>query len=184
MPPIEKLDPNLSPQFVKNALEDRRIENLDEETAALFNASIVAKPMNTPQSGKIAKELNTEMHYHWIRDRNGNNPYHDRVEALRYEGWEFATTKDVEMAVKSTVHGEAEIRNGDLVLMKWPKEKWLALRKSQQMEAIGQFSPRRVPDADNIMRSASLVSDETVMQDFANRRNAGNTSVVRQQKGA
>lgn len=184
MPPIDKLEPALSPSFVKQVLEDQRPENFNEETAALFNASIVAKPMNTPQSGQIAKQLNKEMHYHWIRDRAGVNPNHERVEKLRYEGWEFATTKDVEMCVASTVLGEAEIRNGDLILMKLPLERWLQIRKAQQMEAISQFSPRRAPDVDNVMRSAALLSEEGMLQEFANKRNAGNTSVVRQQKGA
>lgn len=172
MPPIDKLEPQLSPSFVSQVLEDhgKNTANFNEETAALFNASIVASPMSSPQSCNVATILNTEMHFHWARDRGGDNANHDRVEQLKAMGWDFATTKDVVMSVKSTVKGENEIRNGDLVLMKCKKEAWLALRKAQQMEAIGQFSPRRSPDVDNVMRSAKLLTDESVMQEFAGRR--------------
>ena len=125
---------------------------LNEETDALFNPSIVAKPLHVPMSGQILKRLNPEMEFFWTFDRNGQSPYHERVERLRAVGFEFATTDDVKMAVEDTVKGRVkrqdgkefsnEIRNGDLRLMKVPKRRWLEIRKSQMLQAIMMTNAR------------------------------------------
>jgi hypothetical protein len=120
----------------------------NEETDALFNSSITAKPLHVPMAGQIQKRLNPEMEFFWAFDRNGQNPYHERVERLRAVGFEFATTKDVQMAVEDTIQGRDdkgfsnEIRNGDRRLMKVPKRRWLEIRKSHQLQAIQMMNPR------------------------------------------
>ncbi len=121
---------------------------LNEETDALFNPSIQARPLHVPLSGQIAKRLNAEMEFFWAFDRCGQNPNHERVERLRAVGFDYATTKDVQMAVSDVVKGRDregfsnEIRNGDLRLMKVPKLRWLEIRKSQQLNAIVMMNPR------------------------------------------
>jgi hypothetical protein len=118
------------------------------ETDALFNPSITARPLHVPQAGQIAKRLNNEMEFFWAFDRLGQNPYHERAERLRSVGFEYATTKDVQMAVEDVIKGKdasgfsSEIRNGDLRLMKVPKRRWLEIRKSQQLQAIMMMNPR------------------------------------------
>jgi len=128
----------------------------NEEVDALFNPSISAKPLHVPLAGQILKRLNNEMEYFWAFDRNGQSPYHERVERLRSVGFDYATTDDVRMAVESTVQGKVkvktaegrdkdfsnEIRNGDLRLMKVAKRRWLEIRKSHQLQAIMMTHPQ------------------------------------------
>lgn len=124
----------------------------NEETDALFNPSISAKPLHIPMTGQIAKRLNTEVEFFWAFDRCGQNPNHTRVEQLRAVGFDYATTDDVQMAVADTVKGRTklqsgkefsnEIRNGDNRLMKVPKRRWLEIRKAQQLNAINMANPR------------------------------------------
>lgn len=170
----------------------------NEETDALFNPSITAKPLHVPMSGQIKKRLNSDMEFFWAFDRNGQSPYHERCERLRSVGFEYATTKDVEMAVSDTVKDEGEIRNGDLRLMKVPKRRWLEIRKSHLLQAINMTNPRgkvmgedgtimgvnqlipgvRTEVMDNVdeMRSRAVVSDAA--EDLRNGRPSGNASVV------
>jgi len=99
-------------------------------------------------AGQIIKRLNNEMEFFWAFDRNGQNPFHERVDRLRAVGFDYATTKDVQMAVDDVVKGKDdkgfsnEIRNGDLRLLKVPKRRWLEIRKSQQLQAITMMNPR------------------------------------------
>ena len=138
------MDPKLPKSFVDNFRESNPSyrPGFNEETDALFNPSIEAKPLHIPLAGQIRKRLNTEMEFYWALDRNGQNPFHTRVEQLRSVGFDFATTKDVDMAVADTVKGENEIRNGDLVLLKVPKLRWLEIRKSHLLQAIMMTNPR------------------------------------------
>jgi hypothetical protein len=123
----------------------------NEETDALFNPSITARPLHVPIAGQIAKRLNSEMEFYWAFDRNGTSPNHERVERLRAAGFDYATTDDVQMAVEDTIKGRRdgkrdgysnEIRNGDLRLMKVSKRRWLEIRKNQQLSAILMMNPR------------------------------------------
>jgi hypothetical protein len=137
----------------------------NEETDALFNPSIEAKPLHIPQAGRIAKRLNSEVEFFWAFDRNGQNPYHERVERLRAVGFEFASTKDVQMAVEDVVKGKNqegfsnEIRNGDLRLMKVPKRRWLEIRKTHMLQAIMMMNPRGkvMGDDGTVMGVGSLI---------------------------
>jgi hypothetical protein len=174
----------------------------NQETDALFNPSIAAKPLHVPVAGQIRKRLNTEMEFFWAFDRCGQSPFHERVEQLRSVGFDYATTKDVDMAVADTVKGENEIRSGDRRLMKVQKSRWLEIRKSQQLSAIMMASPKgkaagegrsvmtaqtalpgiqtEVLDPGEVtveqLRAKSVVSDAA--QDLREGRPSGNTSVV------
>lgn len=139
-----KPDPQIPNSFTRNYLESNPgyRPGVNEETDALFNPSIAARPLHIPMTGQIRKRLNSEMEFYWALDRNGQNPYHARCEQLRAVGFEYATTKDVEMFVASTIAGENEIRNGDLRLMKVPKQRWHEIRKDHQLKAILMMNPK------------------------------------------
>ena len=147
---MSRVDPNIPTRFVRQFLESNPSyrSGQNEEVDALFNPSITATPLHVPMAGQIRKRLNSEMEFFWALDRNGQNPYHERVEQLRSVGFEYATSKDVQMAVESTVMGKnsegfsSEIRNGDRRLMKIPKRRWLEIRKSQMLQAIMMTNPR------------------------------------------
>lgn len=126
-----------------------------EELRDLIDASITARSISPPISGKVQEILNTDYHYHWAEDRNGQTPFHDRVEGLRYAGWDYATTDDVKMATDDTVVGRDEkrkskdgkgfsneIRSGDRRLMKIPMRKWRESRKAQNIAAYQLAYPQ------------------------------------------
>lgn len=149
------VDPNLPPSFVRQFLEANPSyrPGQNQEVDALFNPSISGTPLHVPLAGQIRKRLSSEIELFWAFDRNGQSPYHERVERLRSVGFEFASTDDVEMAVESTVQGRDpksnfsnEIRNGDLRLLKIPKRRWLEIRKSQLLQAIMMSNPRYMRD--------------------------------------
>lgn len=156
--------PNGFVQQFREAAPSYRVGQ-NEETDALFNPSITAKPLHVPIAGQILKRLNGDMEFFWAFDRNGQNPNHERVERLRAVGFDYATTKDVQMAVAEVVKGKNhegfsnEIRNGDLRLMKVPKRRWLEIRKSQQLQAIMMMNPRGkvMGDDRTVMGVGSLV---------------------------
>lgn len=142
---------------------------LNEETDALFNPSITAKPLHVPQAMRVKKMINNEITLYWAFDRCGQNPNHTRVEQLRAVGFDYATTDDVVMFVEDVVKGRTkradgkdfsnEIRNGDNRLMKIKKERWLEIRKSQMMQAIMMSNPRgkAMGDDGTVMSAQSLV---------------------------
>jgi hypothetical protein len=203
--------PNAFVQQFREAAPSYR-QGQNEETDALFNPSITARPLHVPMAGQIAERLNREMEYFWAFDRVGQNPYHERVERLRAVGFDFATTDDVRMAVDSVVKGKVkkgdkdfsnEIRNGDLRLMKVPKRRWLEIRKSQQLQAIMMMNPRGKVMGDNgtvmgvqglIPGVRTTVSDEPIedirsravvsnaAQDLRDGQVRGNASVVSSDK--
>lgn len=138
------IDKSIPAGFVRNFLDSNPSYRAggNEETDALFNPSIEAKPLFVPVAGQIRRRLNSDVEFYWAMDRNGQSPFHTRVEQLKSVGFEMATTRDVEMAVADAVKGEAEIRNGDLVLLKIAKRRWLEIRKSHLLEAIRMTNPR------------------------------------------
>ena len=126
-----------------------------EELRDLIDSSISARSISPPISGKVEKILNTDFHYHWAEDRNGQTPFHDRVEGLKYAGWQFATTDDVQMCTEDTVVGRDkqrkskdgkgfsdEIRSGDRRLMKIPMRMWRESRKAQNIAAYQLAYPQ------------------------------------------
>ena len=133
----------------------RDISTWPEELRDLVDSSITARSISPPISGKVEKILNTDYHYHWAEDRNGQNPFHERVEGLKWAGWEPANTDDVQMATEDTVIGRdknrkskdgkgfsSEIRSGDRLLVKIPMRKWREARKAQNIAAYQLAYPQ------------------------------------------
>lgn len=131
------------------------VNSWPEELRDLLDSSITARSISPPISGKVSEILNTDYHYHWAEDRNGQTPFHDRVEGLKYAGWEPATTDDVRMATEDTVVGRDknkkskdgkgfsnEIRSGDRLLMKIPMRMWRESRKAQNLAAYQLAYPQ------------------------------------------
>jgi hypothetical protein len=116
---------------------------MNDELRDLMNPSISARPLHLPESGRIKTVHNNEFVYFLAFDRCGSNARHERVEQLRAAGWQYATTKDVEMFSKDNVKSENEIRSGDRRLMKIPKQRWAEIRKAQNLAALEQINPRR-----------------------------------------
>jgi hypothetical protein len=146
------------PKALQRELIETHGKNLDawpEELRDLLDSSITARSISPPISGRVSEILNTDYHYHWAEDRNGATPFHDRVEGLKYAGWDFATTDDVRMATEDTVMGRDEkrkskdgkgfsneIRSGDRRLMKIPMRKWRESRKAQNLAAFQLAYPQ------------------------------------------
>lgn len=144
---MSEFDSAVPQSFLKNLRDSETSINASEELKDLLNPSISAQQLSPPLTGQIKKRLNRENEYYWARDRNGQDPDHSRVEELRYMGFEFATTKDVEMCSQDTVKGadkdgySNEIRSGDRRLMKVPMRLWREMRKAQNLRAIQQTYP-------------------------------------------
>lgn len=125
----------------------------NQELRDLFDTTIEPELVSTPISGKVDKFLNTDYHYYWAFDRAERR---ERVEELRFAGWEFATTNDVRMCAESSVHGRRkdkdskdggegfsdEIRSGDRRLMKLPMNIWRRHKKAQLLAAYQQSYPQ------------------------------------------
>jgi hypothetical protein len=193
MPPIDESVPQ---SFLKNLRDSETSINASEELQDLLNPSIVARQMSPPISGQIRKRLNRECEYFWARDRNGQDADHSRVEQLRADGWEYATTKDVQMATEDTVKGKDkdgfsnEISSGDRSLMKIPMMRWKEMRKAQNLQSIQQTYPQGRGEGtpmgvgNTLPGVRTYISDESVEQirGRANVGEGGNASVARVQK--
>jgi len=170
---------------------------MNDELRDLMNASISARPLHLPESGRIKTIHNTEFVYFLAFDRCGSNARHERVEQLRAAGWQYATTRDVEMFSKDNVKNENEIRSGDRRLMKLPKQRWAEIRKAQNLAALEQINPRRPNSGamglgnmtpgmpysfadDAAIRAGARVSDATqdIQEIAAGGKASGNASVA------
>lgn len=140
----------------------------NQELQDLFDTTIEPELVSAPISGKVDKFLNTDYHYYWAFDRAER---HERVEELRYAGWEFATTNDVKMCAESSVVGRKkdksskdggegfsdEIRSGDRRMMKIPMSIWRKHKKAQNMAAWQQTFPQAFGASGKPMEAASLI---------------------------
>jgi hypothetical protein len=144
-------------QFVKDLREQFGADSSrwPSELQDLFDPSIEAHPVAPPLSGKVDAVFDTNFSYAWAKDICGQNPNHERVEELRYVGWQFATTDDVKMCSESTVisrnkekkskDGKGfsdEIRSGDRRLMKLPMVLYRAKRKAENLQAVSMSFAR------------------------------------------
>jgi hypothetical protein len=168
------------------------------ELQDLINPSIQARAVQAPQNGKIDKRLTAEFEFFWAKDVCGQNPDHSRVEGLRFDGWEYATTDDVKMANEFVVKGRNksvkskdgnaegfsnEIRNGDLRLMKIPMRTWREIRKAHNMAALQTAYPRAYDNAGGPMSTTNMtpgmrsgfVNDDKIAE-MANSRIIGNAA--------
>ena len=116
-----------------------QVRKLSPEAAILFDKSIVARPLNTPEVCSIHVK-NTEYYYRWVAcDALGGRVYMER----RAMGFTNATSDDVEVlvgdAVKLDENGkpvkQMEIKAGDLILMKLPFGMWASHIKANMQKA-------------------------------------------------
>jgi hypothetical protein len=108
-----------------------RVRKLSPEAAILFDKSIVARPLNTPEVCSIHVK-NTEYYYRWVAFQAlGGRVYMER----KAMGFTNATTDDVDILVGDAVADNGQITAGDLVLMKLPFQKWASHVKSNMQKA-------------------------------------------------
>jgi hypothetical protein len=180
------------PRKVQHALPKKLVQQLfedhgrdtgqwNQELQDLVDASISAKQLNPPISGQIKLRKNRDFEYFWAKDVCGEKADHSRVEELRAVGFDFATTKDVDMATNDTVKGRDakgftnEIRSGDRRLLKVPMMIWRELRKAQNVRAINTAYPQHNTDEAAPMSTALLdhntrLADEQTMEEWAGNR--------------
>jgi hypothetical protein len=193
---MTQFDPAVPPNVIKQILGPDGIHpsQWNEELRDLLSPSIAARPLHLPESGRIKTVKNKQYVYYLARDLCGTNPDHQRVEQLRAAGFDYATTKDVEMFSADNVKQENEIRSGDRRLMKCPIERWKEIRKAQNLSALDMINPRRqssgpmgignmspelntqIIDGDE-MRSRAVVSDAA--EELRTGERKGNASVAR-----
>jgi hypothetical protein len=141
-----------------------------EELRDLINPTIEARSIAPPESGKVEKFINTDYHYYWAKDICGQTPNHERVAALRWAGWDYASTDDVQMCSEDTVVGRSkdkkskdgkgwsdEIRSGDRRLMKIPMRRWKESRKAQNIAALQLAYPQPYGENGNPMTAENLI---------------------------
>lgn len=153
----------ISKTLMKHLVEEhgKNIKAWPSELQDLIDPSISAVSVSPPISGKVEKFINTNYHYHWAYDLEGQTPNHDRVESMRWAGWEFATTDDVKMCSESAVVGRKSgkeskdggkgwsdnIRSGDRRMMKLPMHLWRQTKKAQNMAAYQMAYPQPFAEA-------------------------------------
>ena len=163
---ILDLPKKLRQQLAEEHGSDTRHWN--QELRDLFDVSIEARDIAPPLSGRVEKILNTDYHYHWAFDRCGSEPNHDRVESLKYAGWEFATTDDVQMCSEASVISRSkdkkskdgkgfsdELRSGDRRLMKLRMDLWRSDRKAKNLAAFNMTYPQTFMGVANNREGAS-----------------------------
>lgn len=128
--------------------------SISPDAALLFNKSIVARPLMTPEVCSI-KVKNTEYRYRWV-NRDGQN---GRIFMQRKsQGFTLATTEDVELLGGDVMAKDGEIRAGDLVLMKiqahlydaamkWNMQKALTMQRTRGVMLEGASSDVMVDDS-------------------------------------
>lgn len=143
-------------------------QRISPELAILFDKSIVARPLGTPQVGDI-KIKNLEYQYRWCnRHAKGGLMYQMR----RAQGWTNATTDDAEV-----LSGDATVTNGeitafDVILMKIPKERYAEAMKFNMEKAMALTRARGIylDGASSDVMSDKTPVRQTVAQEPYNRR--------------
>jgi hypothetical protein len=198
MPP--RFDPAIPPNVIKQITGPDGIpeSQRNEELRDLLSPSIEARPLHLPESGRIRTVHSKQYVYYLAFDRCGTNPNHDRVEQLRGQGFEYATTDDVEMYSAADVKTKNEIRSGDRRLMKCPVQRWKEIRKAQNLAALEMINPRRasrgpmgvatntpgmrtdIVDAENAGLPGAVISNAA--EELRTGERKGNASVARIQE--
>jgi hypothetical protein len=108
-----------------------RVRTLSPEAAILFDKTLVARALNTPEVCSIHVK-NTEYYYRWVaKDALSGRVYMER----KAMGFTNATSDDVEILVGDAVADNGQITAGDLILMKLPYGQWAAHVKSNMQKA-------------------------------------------------
>lgn len=105
---------------------------LSREAAILFNKSIVARPLMTPEVCSI-RVKNTEYAYRWVNRSSRNGQFYMQ---RRAQGFINATADDVEILGGDAVADGGEITAGDLILMKIRQDLYDAAIKNNMEKAM------------------------------------------------
>jgi hypothetical protein len=104
---------------------------ISPDAAILFNKSVVARPLMTPEVCAI-KVKNNDYRYRWVnRDGQNGRIYMQR----KAQGFLNATVEDVELLGGDAEARDGEIRAGDLVLMKIQADRYDAAMKYNMIKA-------------------------------------------------
>lgn len=87
---------------------------LSQEAALLFDKSVIARPLMTPELAAIHVK-NHEYRYRWVNYSGRNGAIYTQRKAM---GFEDATSDDVQLLSGDAKNLGDEIRAGDLILMK------------------------------------------------------------------
>jgi hypothetical protein len=113
---------------------------ISPEAAILFNKSVVARPLMTPEVCSL-KVKNLEYRYRWVnRDGQNGRIYMQR----KSQGFINATTEDVELLAGDVMARDGEIRAGDLILMKIQADLYDAAMKYNMQKALTMARTRGV----------------------------------------
>lgn len=130
----QKISENINAGNVNDNIEverSERVRRLSPEAAILFDKSIIARPLNTPEVCSIHVR-NTEYYYRWVAHQAlGGRVYMER----KAMGFTEATTDDVDILVGDAVANNGQITAGDLILMKLPFHRWAEHVKSNMQKA-------------------------------------------------
>jgi hypothetical protein len=122
------------------ALPSESARTISAEAAILFNKSIVARPLNSPEVCSI-KVKNHDYRYRWVnRDGQGGRVYTQR----KTMGFTNATLEDVEVLGGDVATKDGEIRAGDLILMKIQVDRYDAAIKYNMTKALTMTRTRGV----------------------------------------
>lgn len=108
-----------------------RTRMLSPEAAILFDKSIIARSLATPEVCNIHVK-NTEYYYRWVNARANSGQVYMQRKAM---GFINATNADVDVLVGDAVATEGEVRSGDLILMKMQFARWAQHIKSNMQKA-------------------------------------------------
>lgn len=123
---------------VELAPTKRRV--LSHEAAILFNKSIVARPLMTPEVSSI-RVKNLEYVYRWVNKSSSNGRWYN---LRRSQGFVNATTDDIDVLGGDATATNGEITAGDLILMKIRADLHDAHIKSNMLKAIAYQGMRGV----------------------------------------
>lgn len=121
-------------------LPAKAAKSISADAAILFNKSVVARPLMTPEVCSVQVK-NTEYRYRWVnRDGQGGRIYMQR----RTQGFINATEEDVDILGGDAMAKDGEIRAGDLILMKIRADLYDAAMKYNMVKALQQANMRGV----------------------------------------
>jgi hypothetical protein len=136
---------------------------LSREAALLFNKSLIARPLMTPEVCSLHIK-NTEYAYRWVnRLSQGGRIYQQR----KSQGFVNATSEDAEALGGDAVVSSAEITAGDVILMKIRADLYDAAIKYNMEKALTLSRQRGVylKGASSDVFSDSTPTRETVAQE-------------------
>lgn len=138
-------------------------QQVSPELAILFDKSIVAKPLGTPEVCSVHVK-HPEYQYRWVnRSAKGGLMYQRR----KSTGWTNATLDDVDLLGGDVSSTNGEITAFDLILMKCPKEIYQAAIKHNMLEAFRLTRTRGVymDGASSDVNSDKVPTRQTVAQE-------------------